>query len=435
MDTFLKLVRRVNYDNRTDEENKNETPLTDLIPMMENLLKEISIDDVHISNCICGCAGQTGFWRVIGYGNIRLDVFQWLINKYLDLDDVNVCKKILESFCEVLSMSGVINTPDMPERVHETTMFLFDLIQNTPTMLELCKTFQTEMYGSSLIHGAFYGHDADRRRQYINMLLDMGVQLMITRPWEDDTLTEAIKKVGLKEAGQSPLWHACIQGEPEILSRMLTMENAEEHLNSYHDIHHDFWTKNVTFAPLLMNVLHFMNEWKSEKYIRESAECIKLILNDKRTNLNLLSINSENNCQHNITDFLMYYEFFYQGSPIQEIFEGVELPECVDPSFSNFSKKDRYRHYNSRQTPTPYQELFAKYVFTKDPTKFPILLEELEKLHKSGVIFGGLDDPNTWHAVPYIQDFIKKVEAHGRDYKIKAYMWNHTVPRGGDNDS
>lgn len=409
MDHLLKLVADYHYD-YYDHRKKNDMPLSEIIVELENLLKTISLNDVHVSGCICGCRVRNTFWDKVSYASVRQDVLQWLIDqKHIDLTNVDMQNKMLKTFCDLLSKSGVCNTPDMPEEIHSMTLFFFGLFEKYPSFLERAKTFRTDDYGVSLLHATFYGHDPERKKEYVNKLIDLGITLMLTNPYyEDDELRDQISKCGLKNIGQSPIYLAALE-DNDILKRLLQMPNSENHLLSYDSNY--LSNSNHVFLPIVPYLLIRMATWKQQNYIQEVAVNIKILLEDGRVDLSLPICYGHTDVIHNITDILHYYGYYYPGSPIMQVF--VNLPPQTDPEFKNFCDDCRVKAWKNKNS--PYAILFSKYRYTKDPSQYPIIREELENLLASNHYFTEDDEDSDWRNVPIVNDFIVREVARYRE--------------------
>ncbi len=442
MDELLKLVCDYQYG-YGDERRKNDRPLSEIIVELEKLFKVVSLNDVHTSRCICGCKVKSTFWERVSYASVRIDILQWLIEqKHIDLEtNLDMQNRMLRTFCDLLNKSGACNTPEMPEELHNMTMFFFDLLTKYPSFLERAKIYRTEDYGVSLLHAVFYGYDYERKKVYANRLIDIGITLMLTNAYyEDDELRDQIAKCQLNNVGQSPIYLAALE-DPVILKRMLQMPNADVHLLSYDSYY--LSTSNHGFFPIIPRLLVNMSTWKQQKYIQEVADCIKILLEDGRVDLTLPICYGKSDAIHNITDILHYYGFCYPDSPVMQVFSdlGIELPPQLDIDFKNFCDDDRMKSWKGKES--PYDVFFGKYRYTKDPTQFPCIRAELEEMLASGINFTEDDEDNDWRNVPIVNEFIVREVANARerarmnmitDMRTRAQMNVNYVDDGGYDD-
>jgi hypothetical protein len=86
----------------------------------------------------------------------------------------------------------------------------------------------------------------------------------------------------------------------------------------------------------------------------------------------------------------------------------VTLPPPIDPLFENFDPKERCLWRSRRREMSPYEILFAKYKYTKDPTKFPLIRQELEALTEVGIQFTEEDTTSDWRYVPIVEEFLDR---------------------------
>lgn len=406
MDNFLKLVS-FRYDDNTYDTSDSDNDSNVVVPLTRkqkivNALKNMSINEVHIATCFCGCREQESLWNNIPYGVIDLDILQFLIDeKYIDLANEEIRNKLLQSLASLLSNSGIENNEGMSDRIHETTLFLFTCLG------ESILTFRGHEYGESLIHSAFYGHHHERKNEYIMRMLDLGCPLSLTNAfYENDEGQKQLDELPIRYCGQSPIYLAADGGHSEILERMLNIdqETVKIHLQSYDSYYCS--REGYAFVPIVPRLLlHYAGAKKSEWLIELSKDIKTLIKYGYDIHLPIYSGNTKN--QHNITDYLRYYQYDYLGSPIMELFD--DLPEALDPEFKNFQERERSRYDND------YDMVLRKYQYLKDPTKYHLILTELETLLQRGVpCEGGFGNTSWWSHVPGLDELKERVREFER---------------------
>jgi len=374
-----------------------------LAKKIDDILSRTSLNAVHESRCIpeCGCKVKDSFWENVTYGCVKISVLKYLIEKkYIDFANVSMRRKLLETFADLLNKSGCENVKGQSARIHATTEFFFKILSEN--MLEEMRSYRGSSYGESLIHSAFYGHHFERKKGYVNRLIDLGVNLCLTRnpPVGDENHSEDLAKqiwrvvnAGYISSenlvGQSPIYLAALEGLPEILKRLLALSGADLHLKSY-DYH---WydteyssedrASRYSIRPIVAQVLAgWAAGTKDVEYLKDTAECIRLLIKAGADPMLPILYPTEVFEQLNISDFLEYFGYVYPGSPVAEVFVelNIKLPGRLDPGDVQFKmmkeRKDSRSKFRSEME--PYELVFEKYKYVKDPSKTLHLIAELK---------------------------------------------------------
>lgn len=402
MDKFLSLV---NYT--------NEISFEEIVPQITKAPEKMNINEVHMTRCGCGCRMMETFWNHIPYGLIRLDVLRYLVEqKILDLDNEEIREKILGSLETTLTHSGVENNEGMMDRIHFTTLLLFELLQ------KYLLTYRSKDYQVSLLHSAFYGYDPVRKVEYVAYLLDQGMPLCLTLPcFEDDVgvsrLDQLIQQNLLtrNNVGQSPIYLATKGNYPEILSRMLQMDNSKEHLRSY-DMYYHPDKKIRKISPIIPALLFHYAEAKISVWFVELAANLKtLIDHGYDITLPVYYVSENGFVTHNITDYLRYYQYDYPNSPIMSLFNdlpnGEKLPAPLDPEFKYFPNNAR-KSYDS-----DYDMVLKKYQYLKDPTKYNLIIDDLRTLMRNETL-GECGHTAWWSHVPSLDNFAEELRVRNQ---------------------
>ena len=412
MQDFYRLISKSYQGYYDANPTENVTPLEELFPKVELWLKDkdlaIEAHDFKCSGFGDACNEVCCFWSVLNDGNVRIDLLQRLIEtKHIDLEDENFQRRILNAFYHALSNAGYNPGTPMPGNIRIMIDFFFDLVESNEGLIERARTFKVDDYEASLFHAPFYNCDMETRPIYIDRLIKMGVNLMFTKPGQQERNEALILMLDRTLVGQSPLYLAALDSV-EMLKKFVSLPGFNQHLLSY-DVESlgDLENRSYAYMPFLMCILFRMREWKEVKSMREVCESLKFLLS-----LNLIDINIpvlySTGKKHNITDFFHYYEFLYEGSPYSELFSLVTLPPPIDPLFENFDPKERCLWRSRRREMSPYEILFAKYKYTKDPTKFPLIRQELEALTEVGIQFTEEDTTSDWRYVPIVEEFLDR---------------------------
>lgn len=339
---------------------------------------------------------QFYFWIELNKGYIRLDALKYIISKkYIDIDDTEIKNELLESFTKMLENSGRYN-------VHETILFLFDLLKYDIINYK-------NNYNISLFHFVFYGYDDERKEEYIDKLLSIGYnKLSFVNPKNIETFKKNI------HTGQSPIYLACIENK-SILEKLLKLDknDSEIHMSSYDII-------DNCYMPIVLALLNHFAKAKDPEWFNDVAQTIKMLIS-YGYDINLKAYSIDNNC-HNITDYLNYYQYDYENSPIMQMFRdlNIVLPKSLDPEFKYFKEKDEIM--------TRYEAVYNKYKYVKDMKFISILIDELEGLLKEKVRYI-CDVNNWWLMIPEIREFDRKAKEIQKRLDEEYYRMMNTDAR------
>lgn len=414
MNDFLKLIRYTNEDDLNDK-------------LKKKINEQIEKTSVHTKICNDNCkCNISRFLDLIPYGSIRLDIFKYIIDeKLIDITNAEFRNRFLIKFGCLLENSGMCNTDEQCERIRETTLFLF------PYLEKYISEFRNPIYNESLIHFAFYGYYEERKIEYVNRILDLGCPLTLKYQFDKNNKTDSemvsqmdkiIEKNGLKIEyfGQSPIYLAGLNGYEDLLVRMLNMDllTVNFHLKTYcisydcRNIHED----RYKFYPIIPGILERYSKFKDPKLIDNLAAMIKLLIKHGY-DIFLPIYYGNSSFTHTITDFLNYYGYVYQDSPVMKVFADlcITLPEQKDPEYLNF-KEIIYRNGDNA-----YVTVMKKYRYLKDPSKYHIILEELENLLKNNVRCHDWFEPEEEMFIPGLQEFVGRLNEFERQEQ-EAFM-------------
>ncbi|AYV77259.1 MAG: hypothetical protein Barrevirus25_2 [Barrevirus sp.] len=384
---------------------RNKEPLDD--KMKVNITKYLTnqnLSDTHISTCSCGCKNTTSFWKTIPYGFVRIDILTYLLEqKFIDLEKEKDRSNMFIAFSGLLHNSGIQNTKGQDINVHELTMFFFEILG------PYCSNYKEK----SLIHAAFYGYDYERKKIYVNILLNLGCQITFIE-LDKDFLKHFKVEIVDKCLGQSPLYLA-MQGHEEILDRLLLLEEAKTNVNTYDNYYND---GRRTVLPMILGQLLNDAKVKKPEFLQETANCFRILIEKGNYDINLLAHYDDGTC-HNITDYLNYYGYNYPNSPIMEVFSNLILPEPLDPDCKNYIVRERLYV-------TPFTTVLEKYKYMKDPTKYHIVIAELEEVLRSGVRYERDITDSCWLSIPEIEAFSRRAEVI-QAQRDRIREWNRNM--------
>ena len=400
------LLKEVSY--------KNELHLEEVKQNLSRILQHVSFNDFHIASCICGCGVKDTFWQCIEYGSIRLDILKYLFeSKLIDLDNHDQRQKILKVFSQVLSNSGVSNTEGMTDRIHNITLFLFEIFLPYP---DAVKSFSGS-YKESLVHSAFYGHHHERKEQYVLMLLNIGCVPGLTQINADDDscgfeITQKFSANG-EQVGQSVIYLASCGDHQHILQRLVAEESPiRDQLNSYQyscqtQIDQKVFSERYVFVPIVMNMLMHFSKAKKAEWMESTAKDIEMLIKagyDLSLTASYYDVRGTCILKHNITDFLNHYKYIYPGSPIMKLFAdlGIKLPAPLDRN-EMFFWDDGPSRYDDE-----FAKVLRKHQYTKDPAMFQGIIDELRETEKS--CHSPSFYSSWWTAVPIFDEYSKQLK-------------------------
>ena len=382
--------------------NPDEIISDTLAKRIDNILSKIDLNATHESICNmpdCRCEETDSLWRNIEFGCVKICAIKYLIEKkYIDFANEFTRRQLLITFAHLLEHSGVENNKGMSDRIHITTEYFFKILSEN--MLDDIRTYRDSCYGQSLIHYAFYGYDLNRMKIYINRLIDLGVNLYLTHnPPADDSnfcqhLTNQINMIinfgyitSENLIGQSPITLAASNGFVDILKKLVAIPGADQHLKSYYahyyetDLSKESRPAYYSFRPIIASVLAGdACLTKDVQYLNEVAECIRILIDSGADPLLPIWYPAEEFQVLNISDFLAHFEYIYPESPVLNAFENVALPNRLDPTGAAFKMMlDRRNSFRNNQIEyQPYENVFKKYLYVKNPAFHQNLIEELE---------------------------------------------------------
>lgn len=407
IEDFLRIVsyrsdQNGDFQNRDYLLNADEIISDTLAKKIDNILSKINLDVTHESVCNmphCRHKENDSFWRNIEFGCVKICVIKYLIEKkYIDFTNEFTRRKLLVTFSHLLEHSGVENSKGMSDRIHITTEYFFKILSEN--MLDDVRTFRDNCYGQSLLHYAFYGYDINRMKIYINRLIDLGVNLYLTHnpPVNDSDLSQHLTNqinviinsgyvMSENLIGQSPIALAASDGFVDILKRLIAIPGADQHLKSYyaHYYETDYSKESkpayYSFRPIIASVLAGdACLTKDVQYLNEVAECIRVLIDAGADPLLPILYPMEEFQILNISDFLAHFEYIYPESPVFNAFENITLPNRLDPNGIAFDMMlDRQNSFKKNQIECqPYENVFKKYLYVKNPAFHQNLIEELE---------------------------------------------------------
>ena len=421
---------------------KNEASLDAVKKNLSQILQHVSLNDFHIASCVCGCGVKDTFWNCIEYASIRLDILRYLFeSKVIDLENPKQRQNILGIFAKVLANSGVENTDGMSARIHEVTLFFFELF--APYLDDVRSYVGT--YNESLVHSAFYGHHHDRKVEYVTRLLDIGCIPHLTQCNRDDDtrgsdtiLNFVAQNSNLfgssHEIGQSVIYLAACGEFSSLLERIVAKDSPlRAQLNSYNSFSEIKWEKHrlgsdgserYMFTPIVLHLLSHFSDSKKPEWFESLANDIKILIKSGYDitlpvyYFDIKGISQGHGKSHNITDFLNHYKYKYPGSPVMKLFEelGIQLPEPSDPNEELFWD-DRAGRYDDK-----FEKVLKKHKYTKDPSKFQEIIDELEKVEKD------CEDPSFysswWTAVSIFDEYSKKLSERKSERMMARFRKN-----------
>ena len=189
----------------------------------------------------------------------------------------------------------------------------------------------------------------------------------------------------LTSVGNNLIKTLITHGNQELMGRFLEYVSEDE-LNTM-NVRYIFRSNgpnDFILEPILCEVIESLAKTKSHDWMLDVTSCIMLLL-EKGYDINQRTINSEGN-SHNITDYLKYYEFIYEGSSIYEALRDF-LPEPLDPELNTLLVNTCNRTMHPPTSPQDaayiaYQIVADRYEYLKDESKFQEFMDEVTSVYQ-----------------------------------------------------
>lgn len=367
-----------------------QEPLTDEeLAEITEIMNELPPDTESYERCSCGCNMRFSIWDSIASPFIRFGALNYILNT-LNYDDQIIVMKILGVLKKLFGVTGTV-----PDNSRHLEIVFEHLSREIPLQL---LDYRDPLYGCSMAECVTHGFSDVQITLYLNKILDLH---LLHRPNErfrclnklEDRDEQSYERGTLDLArsngyptslvGNNLINILMTRGDSESIRRFLDNVSDDE-LNTM-NAEYIYRPNNLILEPILCETIRILARRKSHELMLNVARCIRLFL-DRGYDIGQSTINSQGN-SHNITDYLNYYGFIYEGSPIYNVLSNI-LPEPLDPELECFLAHVPMRnHINRTNTPEElaaeaYETIKLSYYYVKDPDLFQEFMDDVRAVYQ-----------------------------------------------------